>query len=107
MPERNQLSRKPSPSMKHTLTTGIAIALFGLPQAFAQGPLAPPAGPPAPSMKTLDQVEARTPISSVPFTISASGSYYFTKNLQFQNTSGNAIAISASDVTLDLNGFTL
>ena len=41
---------------------------------FAQGPLAPP-GPPGPTMKTLDQIEPRTPISSLPFTISASGSY--------------------------------
>ena len=72
--------------------------------AFAQGSLTPP-GAPAPTMKSLDQIEARTPISSLPFTISASGSYYLTKNLAV--TSGNAIVISAEGVTLDLNGFTL
>lgn len=75
--------------------------------AFAQGPLIPPAGPPAPSMKTLDQIEARTPIESLPFVISAPGSYYFTKNLQFTTTPGHAITITSPNVTLDLNGFTL
>lgn len=75
--------------------------------AFAQGPLIPPVGPPAPSMKTLDQIEARTPIESLPFTISTPGSYYFTKNLQFTTTPGHAITITSPNVTLDLNGFAL
>jgi len=71
---------------------------------FAQGPLTPQ-GVPTPSMKSLDQIEARTPISSAPFTISVSGSYYLTKNLSV--SSGNAISITANGVTLDLNGFTI
>jgi hypothetical protein len=69
-------------------------------------------------MKTLDQIddkldtidaklEKRTPISSLPFTISTSGSYYLTGNLQFTAASGHAITIGASNVTLDLMGFTL
>jgi parallel beta-helix repeat protein len=73
--------------------------------AFSQGPLTPP-GTPAPTMKSLDQIEARTPISSLPFVISAPGSYYLTKNLSV-STGTNAIEISANEVTLDLNGFTL
>ena len=73
-------------------------------RVHAQGPLTPP-GAPTPSMKSLDQIEARTPISSLPFTISSSGSYYLTKNLSV--SSGNAITINASGVTLDLNGFTI
>jgi hypothetical protein len=56
-------------------------------------------------MKTLAQIEARTPISSVPFTISAPGSYYLTTNLTI--SSGNAITVNANNVMLDLNGFTL
>jgi hypothetical protein len=72
--------------------------------AFAQGSLTPP-GAPAPTMKSLDQIEARTPISAAPFTISNSGSYYLTKNLSV--TTGGAITISADNVTLDLNGFTI
>jgi hypothetical protein len=58
-------------------------------------------------MKTLDQVQPRTAIESLPFSITQSGSYYFTKNLNFTATSGDAITISASNVTVDLMGFTL
>ena len=56
-------------------------------------------------MKSLDQIEARTPISAAPFNISTSGSYYLTQNLNV--TSGSAVTISTSNVTLDLNGFTI
>jgi hypothetical protein len=94
-----------------TMTTRILIAAIALstlnPQlstCFAQGSLTPP-GTPAPTMKTLAQIEARTPISSAPFTLSASGSYYLTTNLTV--SSGNAITITANNVTLDLNGFTI
>src|SRR6188768_897598 len=71
---------------------------------FAQGPLTPP-GAPAPTMKTLDQIEPRIPISSLPFTIAAAGSYYLTGNLN--GGAGNGILIGASGVTLDLMGFEL
>ena len=56
-------------------------------------------------MRTLNQIEARTPISSVPFTITSSGSYYLTTNLTVN--SGNAITIATNNVTLDLGGFTI
>jgi parallel beta-helix repeat protein len=71
---------------------------------FAQGPLTPP-GAPAPTMKTLDQVAPRTAISSIPFSISASGSYYLTASLS--TNSGSGITITADNVTVDLNGFAL
>ena len=75
---------------------------------YAQGSLTPP-GAPGLTMKALDQIEPRTPISSVPFTINKPGSYYLTTNLNLTgaNGSSNAITIAASEVTLDLNGFGL
>ena len=72
---------------------------------FAQGSLTPP-GAPAPTFKTLQQVEPRTPISAIPITLNNSGSYYLTTNLT-QTSSSSGITILANDVTIDLNGFAL
>ena len=48
----------------------------------------------------------RIPISSLPFTINQCGSYFLTECLT--GASGmNGITITTSDVTLDLNGFTI
>jgi len=84
-----------------------ACQLFSV-SAFAQGSLTPP-GAPTPTMKSLDEIDAklekRTPISSAPFTINTSGSYYLTANLTV--TTGSAVTITVDDVTLDLNGFTI
>jgi hypothetical protein len=55
-------------------------------------------------MKTLDEVEPRIPISSLPFAISESGSYYLTGNLR---TRGNGITVTANDVTIDLMGYAI
>lgn len=83
----------------------VLVLLMGGGQVFGQGNLNPP-GPPGPTMKTLDQIEPRTPISSVPYTITSPGSYYLTGN--FTNTGAtNGITIRADNVTLDLGGFTL
>ena len=93
-----------------------ALALLLLlhpPSLFAQGSLIPP-GPPAPVMKTLDQVEPRTPVDAVhtpgdfsdQFIISQPGSYYLTTNLV--NTGASyGIYIVTNNVTLDLNGFSV
>jgi hypothetical protein len=55
-------------------------------------------------MKTLEQIEPRTPIAALPFTISSPGSYYVTGNLAgVANQDG--IIINADNVTLDLGGF--
>jgi len=51
--------------------------------------------------------EPRTAISSVPYTISSSGSYYLTKDLQTTSGSQNAIVVDANNVTIDLMGFSL
>lgn len=56
-------------------------------------------------MKTLTQVEPRTPISTAPVIITNPGSYYLTTNLTV--ATGTAITIATNEVTLDLNGFTI
>jgi len=73
--------------------------------ALRAGDLNPPAGPVGPTMKALDVVEPRTPVSSAPFVITQAGSYYLTGNLA--PVAGAAIEINSADVTLDLAGFTI
>lgn len=56
--------------------------------------------------KTIDQVEPRTAIASLPYAITNAGSYYLTCSLS--NTGMNhGISINADDVKLDLSGFAL
>ena len=50
--------------------------------------------------------DSSTPISSLPYTISAQGSYFLTGNLTASGSTAG-ITISADNVTLDLNGFAL
>ena len=91
--------------MKTKLQLFAVVVIAAVATLFAQGPLTPP-GAPAPMMKTLDQIEARKPITGPGAgTISVSGSYYLTTNIAV--IAGNAITITADNVTLDLNGFTL
>lgn len=91
-------------------TPSLRLSILVLTQAllpaalFAQGSLTPP-GAPAPGLKTLDQIEARIPISTVPFNITQSGSYYLTGNLSV--ATGTAINITTDNVSLDLNGYTI
>jgi hypothetical protein len=84
-----------------------------LPNLFAQGSLTPP-GAPASTMKSLDQIEARTPVDAIhtpgdfsdEFIISQPGSYYLTTNLVGVNAT-YGIFIATNNVTLDLNGFSV
>jgi hypothetical protein len=63
-------------------------------------------------MKTLQQIEPRTPLNTLPgddsamFLVTQSGSYYLTTNVVV-GPGTNAMRIFASDVVIDLNGFTL
>src|SRR4051794_32732317 len=85
----------------HCLLLG-ALSSFPL-STFAQGGLTPP-GAPAPTMKSLDQIEPRTPISALPFAITSAGSYYLSGNL---TSATGGITIQANEVTVDLMGFAL
>jgi parallel beta-helix repeat protein len=81
---------------------------------YPQGSLTPP-GAPAPTMKTLQQVEPRIDISTVPghptiperiHEITVEGSYYLTEDL-VTNSDVIVINVAVSNVTIDLNGFTI
>lgn len=78
------------------------------------GPLDPPPGPVASSYKTLTSVEPRTEINSTNtpgdldsvYRITVPGAYYLSGNV-VGNPGRAGIEISASGVTIDLNGFTM
>jgi parallel beta-helix repeat protein len=76
------------------------------------GDLDPPPGPIGPTMKTLSEVEPRTPVQALPGSITAqhviieSGSYYLTDSVSGVEGK-NGIEIVASGVTLDLRGLEL
>ncbi len=78
------------------------------------GPINPPPGAVSSSLKTLFEVEPRTPISSTTtpgdadsmFRIDKPGSYYLLDDLAGVNAK-HAIEIASSGVTLDLGGFDL
>jgi parallel beta-helix repeat protein len=93
------------------LLAAVAAFAVAIPGLFA-GPLNPPAGPIASTLKPLSDVEPRTAMNaantpgdaSSVFKITQPGSYYLTDNLT--GVSGkHGIAIAASNVTIDLAGF--
>jgi hypothetical protein len=92
---------------------GVSFTFVLAHAALSQGSLTPP-GVPAPTMRSLEQIEPRIPISTVhtpgdnysQFIITQPGSYYLTTNI-VGATDKDCIRIWASDVTLDLNGFSL
>ena len=71
-----------------------------------------PLGPPGSTMKTLDQVQPCIPVQSMigdataTHIISKSGSYYLTDNI-IGEPGKHGIHVNASNVTIDLKGFSL
>jgi parallel beta-helix repeat protein len=99
---------------KKIVNTNLTVILLLLVGFMAYSMLAnagnlEPSGPPGPTMKTLQEVEPRIPISQsdVPKTILAPGSYYLTENLQAVGIGTHVIEIGTHDVTLDMMGFTI
>jgi hypothetical protein len=97
---------------KNTLTSLSALTLASLAGTLLAGPLSPPAGPVASTMKTITEVEPRIAINATntpgdtgsTFKITQSGSYYLTADVvALANKVG--ISVTASNVTIDLNGF--
>jgi len=88
----------------------VVAVLVGVWLGINAGNLDPP-GAPAPTMKTLQDAEPRTPIRNdfntlTPIVISQEGSYYLAEDiLAFPGAHG--IEITASHVDLDLNGFSI
>ena len=100
--------------MQRRTTTWTLVCLLALaPLAYA-GSLEPP-GAPAPTMKTLVEVEPRILVNQANtpsganalFEISQPGSYYLGGNITITTTAVNGISINSDDVTLDLNGFSI
>lgn len=94
-----------------TITLSALTVLLAAGGAVA-GNLTPPGGVPTSTMKTLQEVEPRTPIKSLSSSGSAmhaifsSGSYYLTENLVVP-AGAIGIQVSADNVTIDLNGFSI
>ncbi|MCC6230859.1 MAG: hypothetical protein IT432_16735 [Phycisphaerales bacterium] len=96
------------------LCTSIASLSLVAAALVIAGPLNPPAGAVSSTYKTLTEVEPRIAINATntpgdagnSFRITQPGSYYLTGDLA-GSASKNGILIAASDVTIDLNGFTL
>ncbi|MCB1130439.1 MAG: right-handed parallel beta-helix repeat-containing protein [Verrucomicrobiae bacterium] len=100
--------------MNHPSIRTLIVTILLQAASFGQGSLTPPLGPPEPSMKSMSEIygaiagvkdDERTPIHALPYAISQPGSYYLAGSLSV--SSGAGIAISTSNVTLDLNGFTI
>jgi len=112
-PSKNKKNKKRIPAATRPCAAPLSLATLLLlfleaaaPRLLAQGPLTPP-GPPGATGRSLEQIEPRTPIAASTTTISISqpGSYYLTGNIAV--TTGNGISITADNVTLDLNGFSI
>lgn len=74
---------------------------------YGVGSLTPAAAPAPLFKKTLDEVEPRTIIDSIPVTISDPGFYYLIGDLTNTVNNADGIIIDTDEVDLDMRGFTL
>ena len=92
--------------MKKRLVLAMLSVFAGSAHAGVLAGILESPAPPAATMKMLQKAESRTPIRGPgPVTIAAPGSYFLTSNITVAGTT--AVVITASSVTLDLNGFTI
>jgi parallel beta-helix repeat protein len=90
---------------------GLCFFLLSIPLLIPAGDLNPP-GPPGATMVTLEEIEPRTPVETLPgssvalYVIEQPGSYFLTRSLTGESGK-SGIVIAASHVTLDLMGFEL
>lgn len=93
-------------SWNRVALTGAGLTLLTTTLVVRAGDLTPPAGPIAPTMKTIEDAEPRVIITAadLPLTISSPGSFYLGDSIA---TAGAGIIIDSGDVTIDLNGFSL
>ena len=96
------------------LRTSVAVLTLVAAIPASAGSLAPPAGPVAPTMKDLVEVEPRVAINAAntpgdagnTFIISQPGSYYLAGNV-LGEVSKNGILVTSPNVMIDLNGFAM
>jgi parallel beta-helix repeat protein len=90
----------------------VVVCVVWVSPAFGDGNIRPPDtafsnNMPVATMKTLNQLEPRQAILSLPFDIVRPGSYYITTSLTGTNGHNGITIVDASDVKIDLNGFAL
>lgn len=96
----------------------LGLSVLTLPAGWASaGPLNPPSGPIAPTLKPLAEIEPRIAINNTNtpgdsdslFKITNSGSYYLTGNIDGKSTVKciEIFAAGGAQITIDLNGFTI
>lgn len=92
---------------------GAALALALLTCASAHAQLVPPPGPVAPSMKRLDQLDARKLVTRLPgsssavHVISEPGQYMLDRDIDCPSGKSCIVVSACGPVSIDLNGFSL
>lgn len=98
-------------------TLPITLATIAFTSLALAGPLSPPVGPVASTSKPIGEIETRIAINSINtpgdndatpsvFKITQPGSYYLSSSFSVPNAT-RGIEITANNVTIDLNGFTI